>query len=539
MKYALRSVVIVFLIAIASVAAAGTSFGAPKPLATPIVTATATATSTPIPLPTATPESPDIVIPRLEAKLKADPNDKESLGQLAGYYLGTGHPDKALALTQRLLALGVKSAQVYYLDGSANQGIGRIKEALADYEQSANLEPTNPQVLLTLTTLYMQLNRPQDAERVAKRATVFNKDDKQSWENYGLVLSQQKKYDEARTAFETAAKIDPKDATPVILEARSYVDQNAIALAVQLYDRAISIDPKSIDAYLGRARLLAADHDVRGSIAAYETLMTLVPDDNAKAAIMIEEYRVYMNEKLTSDAESTIKKAVAQYPNVPAVHVAYGDYLESEKKDDAGATAEWTLALGGKRDNADALQRLAQMALKQNKLNDALGDYYRIEQLAPNDPQVFAAVGQLEALSKHYDKARDAYRRAFELSHAPAPLAGVGVADYELHNNKECGQIFDALNQNAAQFVQQTPELYLVMGKCYGALGQRDKARAAYTVVLHFLKPGSSQYKEIQGAIRALSGPSRPAPKQTGKPGQKPAAKPSAKPSPKPTSSPH
>lgn len=523
MKYLVRSLVVIFLIAFAAVVAAGTSFAAPKPASSPAGSASAT----PAPLPTATPEAAEVVIPRLEAKLKANPNDKEALDQLAAYYLGSGHPDKALPLTAHLLGMGEKNAQVYYLDGAANQGVGRIKEALADYEQAANLEPTNAQVLLTLTNLYVQLGRPQDAERVAKRATVFNKDDKQSWENYGLVLAQEKKYDEARTAFEAAAKLDPKDATPVVLEARSYVDQNAIALALQLYDRALTIDPKSTDGLLGRARLLAADHDVRGSIAAYEALMPLVPDDNAKAAIAIEEYRVYANEKLTGDAETTIKKAVADYPKVPAVHIAYGDYLENEKKDDAGASVEWTTALGDKRDNPDALQRLGSLALKQNKINEALSDFYRLAQLQPNDPSVFAGIGQLEAISKHYDKARDAYRRAFELSHAPAPLAGVAVADYELKNYKECGQIFDALDKSAGPFLKQTPELYLVMGKCYVPLNQRDKAKGAFSRVLAFLKPGSPQYKQIQKMISDLN--AQP----------KSATKTASKPAPKPTSTPH
>jgi tetratricopeptide (TPR) repeat protein len=519
LKYLVRPFSIVILTALATIVASGTSFGASKPAASP----GASASSTPLPLPTATPESAEIVIPRLEAKLKANPNDKEALDQLASYYLGTGRPDKALPLTQRLLSLGEKNAQVYYLDGAANQGVNRIKEALVDYEQAANLEPTNAQILLTLTNLYMQLNRPQDAERVAKRATVFNKDDKQSWENFGLVLSQEKKYDEARQAFEAAAKLDPKDATPIVFEARSYIDQNAIALALQLFDRALSIDPKSTDALLGRARLLAANHDVKGSIAAYDTLMQLVPDDAAKAAVLIEEYRVYSNEKLASDAETTVKHAVETYPNVPAVHLAYGDFLESEKKDDAGAAAQWTTALGDKRDNPEALQRLGSLALKQNKLPDALSDYYRLAQLQPNEPNVYASIGQLEALSKHYDKARDAYRRAFELTHAPAPLAGVGVADYELKNYKECGQIFDALDKSAASFLKQTPELYLVMGKCYAGLGQKDKARGAYTRVLAYLKPGSSQHRDIQKMISDLN--ARP--------------KASSKPSPKPTSTPH
>jgi tetratricopeptide (TPR) repeat protein len=509
-KY-IQPFIILAMTALAVVAAAGTGFGAPKPAAS----AAPAASATPAPLPTATPEPPSIAIPRLEAKIKANPNDKPSLNELASYYLGTGHPDKALALSQRLMSLGDKSAQTYFLDGAANEGLGKVKEAIADYENATNLEPTNAQILLTLTNLYMRTDRPADAERVAKRATVFNAGDKHAWENYGLVLAQEKKYDEARQSFDKAAQLDPKDATPIVLEARSYVDQSAIALALQLFDKATQIDPKNGEALLGKARLQGANHDVKGSIATYETLLGLVPDDEGKASVLIEELRVYQNEKMTTEADAAIKRAVAAYPKVASVHLAYGDFLAGNK-DQAGAAAEWTTALGDKRDNPDALQRLGVLALSQNKPADALSYFYRLAQVVPNDPNVYAQIGQVEADQKHWDKARDAYRHAFEMTHAPQPLAGLAVADYQLKNYKECGQISDALEKNAATYLKQQPQFYLVMGKCYTTLGQKDKARAAYVHFQAYVKPGSDASKELQKLINDLN--TIPKPKPTAAP---------------------
>ncbi len=515
MRKLLAPLTFVALIA-AVLAAAGASYGAPTPKPKPAPPAAAAATATPAPLPTATPEPAEIAIPRLEAKIKANPSDKAALVDLAGYYLGTNRPDRAFALTQKLLSLGEKNAQVYYLDGAANEGLGKTKEAVADYENATNLEPTNAQILLTLTNLYMRANRPQDAERVAKRATVFNANDKHSWENYGLVLAQQKKYDEARQAFEKAAQLDPKDATPVILQARSYVDQGAIALGLSLFDRATQIDPKNTEAVLGKARLQGANHDVKASIATYESLLNMATDDDSKAAVLIEELRLYQQEKMNAEAEATIKRAVAAYPKTPAVHIAYGDYLNGNK-DTTGAAAEWTAALGDKRDNPDALQRLGVLALSVNKPADALNYFYRLAQLLPNDPSVFGQIGQVEADMKHWDKTRDAYRRAFELTRQPQPLGGVAVADYQTKNYKECGQISDALDKSAPDFLKSQPQFFLVMGKCYTALGQRDKARFAYERFKPFVKPNSDAAKELQKMISALSTLPKPKPTATPK----------------------
>jgi tetratricopeptide (TPR) repeat protein len=489
--------------------------GAPKPTLAPAPAATAT--GTPAPLPTATPEPPEVAIPRLEAKVKAEPNDRLALTQLAGYYLSTGHPDKALGLSQRLLALGEKTAQIYYLDGIANQSMGRIKEATDDFEQATNREPTNAQVLLTLTNLYMQTNRMGDAERVAKRATTFNANDKQAWENFGLVLAQEKKYDEARQAFETSAKIDPKDPQPVILEARSYIDQNSIALALPLFDRALAIDPKSEEALLGKARLLAGTHNVKDAIATYESLMPLLQSDESRAAVQIEEIKVYLTEHMAPEAQAAMLKTVAAYPNVPAVHLAYGDYLNG-RNDRAGAEREWSIALGAKRDNPEALQRLAALALDEKKIPQAADYLNRLSELVPNDPGIWAEVAQVQAASSHFDKARDAYRRAFELSRTPQALAGMAAADYRLRNYRECSQIGDALDKGAPDFIKQAPEILYVMGKCYKEDRQRDKSRAAYTRFLGYLKPNSETYKEVQRELASLASAPGPKPSPTAKP---------------------
>ena len=62
---------------------------AAKPAPSPSATASAA------PLPTASPEPPNIAIPRLIDKLKANPNDREALSQITNYYLQVNRPDLA------------------------------------------------------------------------------------------------------------------------------------------------------------------------------------------------------------------------------------------------------------------------------------------------------------------------------------------------------------------------------------------------------------------------------------------------------------
>ncbi|GAC1441009.1 MAG: hypothetical protein NVSMB59_00040 [Vulcanimicrobiaceae bacterium] len=473
----------------------------------------ASSSASPAPLPTASAEPAAVAIPRLEAKLKASPNDRESLQELAGYYLSVGKPDQALGLTQRLVAQGVKTAQVYYLDGIANQSVGKIKEATADFESATTLEPTNPQILLTLTNLYLQTNRPADAERVAKRATTFNPSDKRVFENYGLVLGQLGKYDDARAQFQTAAKLDPKDAGPVVLEARTFVSQKSFALAGQAFDRALAIEPKFPDALLGRAGVLANGHNVKDAIATYEQLLAVEPNDETKSAVLIQEYEVYRTEKMNDQALAVLNRGIAAYPSVSALHVAKGDYLATAGKDAGAAETEWKTALGSKRDNPDALQRLGELAMAQNKKSDGIGYYKRLAEIQPNNPAVWAALGQAHAQNGAYSQARDSYRHSFAIARTPQALAGLGTADLQMRNFKECDEVFAALDKNAPDFMKSNPQLLYVYGKCAASDGRRDTARSAYTRFRAFVKPGSPLAGELNKAIASLGGsPAKPAP---------------------------
>src|SRR5579875_771247 len=269
-----------------------------------------TPSASPAAAPQPTPEPLDKAIPRLQAKIKADPNDRDSMQELAGDYLQANRPDLAYQLTQQLIKGGTKTALVLYMDGFALAQMGRPAEALGDLEQASNLDPTNPSVLTLLTNLYLQGGRLEDADRVAKRATTFNKNDPRVFMNYGIVL-----------ATET------KNVAPLLYEAKTYTEQGAAPLALQVLDRALAIDPRNPDVLLTKAQTLGAEHNVKDAVAIYEQLANIVTDAVDKVSVIDAEAHLYADEKMNDQADATYRRAIAQFPNVPEAHIAYGDYL--------------------------------------------------------------------------------------------------------------------------------------------------------------------------------------------------------------------
>jgi tetratricopeptide (TPR) repeat protein len=505
--------------------------------------AAATASPSPSPSPSASPTPPpetlDKQIPRLEAAVKANPNDKDSMTQLSMDYLQVSRPDLAVQLTQKLLTGGTKNAQIYFIDGTAQAMIGKMDLGIASMEQAANLEPTNIMVLQSLTQMYMRANRPADAERVAKRALTFNPTSKEATENYGFVLAAQKKFDEARAQFEAAAKLDPKDPHPIVLEAQTYEDANALPLAMPLLDRALTVAPGNLEALVGKAEVASAQHDVKTSIAAYELILAQATDNTQKTNVVDQEALVYAREKMDTDADATYQKAINNYGNLPTAHIAYGDYLAA-KNDKAGAVREWTTAVGPNRDNPDALARLGQASAVANDFPKAIEYYKRLTEVAASDPRTFLLLGQAYMASKDWNSARDAFKASFNLSHTPDALVGLAAADQQVRNFTEAIQIYEALDKNAPPLVKANPDLLLNMGNAYKGANQPQKAKAAYVRFLAFLKPGTQGYGEVKQMIADIDRPSKPAPKSSAKPkttakaGVKSSAKP--KPSPSPAS---
>ncbi len=466
--------------------------------------ASPTPSPTPAPLPTATPEPPSIAIPRLQARIRANPNDQEAMAELAGQYLTINRPDLTLPLTQHLLRDGDKSAQVYFLDGYAQQALGQIPTAINDLEQASTIDPTNVAVLGNLAQLYLDVNRPSDAERIANRAVTFNKTDAQAYLTLGSVYAAQSHYDDARLQFEQAFTLDKTDTRPLFSIAQTYVAQNNIPMALQTMDRALVVDPKSVEALAFKGDLYARQHDDVHTAEAYDDAAVASPTDEQKVAIYVRKAQYFSSEHKNAQALAIYQDLLAKYPNVALTYVAYGSYLAvTEHQVDQGV-AQWRKALSIDPDNEDALRDMGQYDLQHNRVSDAIVYLKHLADVAPS-AEGFELLAAAYNNLHQYAAQRDACSHSFAIKRSPDTLGCIAGADFELHNYREAGQIFDVLDSAAHGYLDQDPQLLLVAAKTYANLRQRDKAIGAYERLLPFVRRGTPAYKMVQQALADLN----------------------------------
>jgi tetratricopeptide (TPR) repeat protein len=468
--------------------------------------ATATPSPTPAPIPTASPEPPQVAIPRLQARLKANPNDRDAMTELAAQFLGLGSPQAAQAaaqLTQRVMQLGTKTAQVYFLDGSAQQALGNLPAATADFEAASNLEPTNLGILQQLAQLYLRATPPRfsDAERIANRAVTFNKTDPSAYVTLGLVLAAEQKWDDARKQFEAAFAIDNKDITPLIQEAQTWVAQNTLPNALTTIDRAISLDPKNVRALVFRANVLAKQNNVAGSAQAFDDAVAASTNDYEKASVIVQKALMYAAAKQASQAQGVFESSFRQYPAISSLHTAYGEYLMGVRQP-GRAEQQFIEATRIDKNDTSALIDLAQLKMGQSKPADAAHYLKLLADVAPS-AQTFALLGQAYVASHQYSSARLACAQSFQMANNPDTLACVAGSDYSLKNYKESAQLFTILDTRLRGYTAQHPDYLYMMGVSYQKTNQPAKSCSAYSRLLKMMKKSAPQYKQI-GAQAAV-----------------------------------
>ncbi|MEO9263429.1 MAG: tetratricopeptide repeat protein, partial [Candidatus Baltobacteraceae bacterium] len=358
-------------------------------------------------------------------------------------------------------------------------------------------------ILEALSSLYMRTNKAAEAERIGKRAVTLNKGSAQAYSILGAVYAAEGKFDDARAQFEQAATIDPKDTSPIYQIATTYGQQNNIPMAIQSVGRVLALDPKNVQALVFKADLYAKQHDDTKTPAAYDDAIVAATNDDQKVAILVRKATYFVGEKKTNDAQGVFDLMLAQYPKVAAAHVAYGDFLASQKNL-TKAQQEWQAGLAIDPNNSEALLRMAQVSMSNNRMTEAVGYLKRLTQVAP-DAQSFAMLGQAYSFTHDYHGAHDACSKSFQIDQQPQTLGCIAGADFELKNYKEATQIFDVLDGRAHGFMEQNPQLLFVAAKSYQQTNQKQKAISAYKRLLTEMKKGTKEYNQVAQAIADLN----------------------------------
>jgi Flp pilus assembly protein TadD len=260
-----------------------------------------------------------------------------------------------------------------------------------------------------------------DAEANAEKAVKINDRIPSAFVTLGRIHTAAGKSDLALDEFQRALKLDPRNADAIAGLGRAYELAGRLSDAEAGFRRAVDLRPDDWNGYNNLAMYLSRHGKYAEAISQFRRALELAPDS---AQILLNMGATYIDSgdpKYFSDAESTLKKAIALHPsfagyvNLGALYTRQGRYQES-----ADLTRK-ALAMNSENYIVWDNLRLDYAWLKQtDKARDAARHAIPLleqhVQRSPRDAEAFGLLGDLFALDHVREKALANLRTALALA---------------------------------------------------------------------------------------------------------------------------
>ena len=206
--------------------------------------------------------------------------DKQDYGQSILYF-------------EDAIDLNDKEASAYFGYARANAKMGCVDIALESYEKAATLAPGNIEYASELneyrtankqTSASDSAPKPQVNEPILNIVQPIASESEPSEISFETLISKgdlaykNQKYDEALDLYTKAVVYKPADKVTMLKIANIYKLKGNNAKALNFYDKIITIDKNSSDAYFNKGLVLANQKNYNDAIKCFEKVIELSPD---------------------------------------------------------------------------------------------------------------------------------------------------------------------------------------------------------------------------------------------------------------------
>ena len=202
------------------------------------------------------------------------------------YRMGTTYHNQATELESRLRAQGTDEETIGDITGA------KLKDAVASYERSAELDPSKPNPWYNLGRIYTEQKKWADAARVYAGLAKADPSNTRAHRMRVDALMKLGKLEEAAAALDALAKADPRDADVRALQGRVLRDLGRLDDAAASFDQAVNLDPKEPRYALDLALVLLKLKRYDDSRIAVDRVLALNPAEPEglvlKAALHLE-----------------------------------------------------------------------------------------------------------------------------------------------------------------------------------------------------------------------------------------------------------
>ena len=217
-------------------------------------------------------------ISALKKAIKLDPKSEIPLSKLSELYLLTGEYDKSIFFADRSLLIDVNNAEPYYYKGMSLLENYDTANAILNLKIASNLDTSNYSANMQLGSLYYNVNDSL-AEFYLKAAIKNQPGDASAHYYLGMLYQENEDFEKALDVYSQLFnnKIGAK---------RAYYNSGYIYLvemeqftqAVEMFSKAVEIDPAFVEAVYNLGRSYEALGDFDSARTQYQEAIKILPN---------------------------------------------------------------------------------------------------------------------------------------------------------------------------------------------------------------------------------------------------------------------
>lgn len=227
----------------------------------------------------------DLALKRIERSLDFEPKSAQSLNYLAYCFIKLKRDDDAEKTYKKTIELVpdnvdtyVNLASFYRISEKKEEEEAILKKARKIVENPDWLKVENEDILkqrkkeasmvyIELGNVLLRHEKPEEAEKVLKKAMELSPEDKDVNFNYGVALYELNKYMDAVIPFKKVVLLDSLDKEGYYYLGAAYLKAEKYNDAIEACTKLLEIDPEYCEAYINRAY---AQRELGNTDAAYE-----------------------------------------------------------------------------------------------------------------------------------------------------------------------------------------------------------------------------------------------------------------------------
>ena len=324
----------------------------------------------------------------VDGVIDREPKNSTALLLKARWLSAEGQQAQALERAQAATAADPSSIAAHYQLGTIQAHLRRTKEAIASFGEVLRLNPRAAAAQIQLSRLHLTEGASDTAVQFAEDALTSAPGNPEARANLVRSLIGRRDLGRAETELKALSKEYPNVGVVHALDAALRLQRKDFAGARAAYERALKLNPNSMEALAGITMLDLREKRASEAQARVETRLAAAPD---QPQLLLLAAQVYNAQRDFAKAEATLRRLIQIEPgNAVAYTMLARGYLVQGKREEA--LAEFDQIAGRDPKNIGAQTVAAIIVQQQQNIPEARKRY---EQIINAEPRAAVAANNL------------------------------------------------------------------------------------------------------------------------------------------------